>query len=387
MINIFIFLSIVFFATFIVGRLIEKVKVPWIFASLLIGTVLSLYNPFKEITNSTTFRLLASLGMYFLLFIIGFEINLKEFKEKTGFIIKSTLFIILLEAIIGTVVIHYLFDTTWLISLIVSMSFATVGEAVLIPILDKFKIINTRLGQLIIGIGTFDDAIEIILLVVVGILVGSVNGSNQSHETISIIGGLILLFILTRGFISLKNKGFKFKFTQIESLFLIVLALLFLFLGIGSLAEAAPLAALMAGIAVKVFVPRERIKLIEKEIKAIAYGLFSPLFFISVGLSVNLPYLVKYPLAILLVIIASNGAKIFGSLVMGRKYLGNKESLLLGIGLSVRFSTSLVIIKVLFDNGLIGNEIYSVIIASSIVFNFAIPLIFSNLLSKWKVKK
>lgn len=387
MINIFIFLSIIFFATFIVGRLIEKVKVPWIFASLLIGTVLSLYNPFKEITNSTTFSLLASLGMYFLLFIIGFEINLKEFKEKTGFIIKSTLFIILLEAIIGTVVIHYLFDTTWLISLIVSMSFATVGEAVLIPILDKFKIVNTRLGQLIIGIGTFDDAIEIILLVAVGILVGSNNGSIQSHETISIIGGLILLFILTRGLISLKNKGFKFKFTQIESLFLIVLALLFLFIGIGSLAEAAPLAALMAGIAVKVFVPKERIKLIEKEIKAIAYGLFSPLFFMSVGLSVNLPYLIKYPLAILLVIIASNGAKIFGSLVMGRKYLGTKESLLLGIGLSVRFSTSLVIIKVLFDNGLIGNEIYSVIIASSIIFNFAIPLIFSNLLSKWKVKK
>jgi Kef-type K+ transport system membrane component KefB len=59
---------------------------------------------------------------------------------------------------------------------------------------------------------------------------------------------------------------------------------------------------------------------------------------------------------------------------------------LLGIGLSVRFSTSIIIIKILFESNLIGSELYSIIIASSIVFNFIIPILFSNLIAKWKNK-
>ena len=145
MINIFLFLAGVFAATLLLGKVIEKAKVPWIFAALLIGTFLAAYNPFRDITSSETFTFLATLGMYFLLFMIGFEINLKEIRKRTGFIVKATFFIILFEALFGTLLIHYVFNYSWLISLIVSMSFATVGEAVLIPILDKFKIINTNI--------------------------------------------------------------------------------------------------------------------------------------------------------------------------------------------------------------------------------------------------
>jgi len=50
----------------------------------------------------------------------------------------------------------------------------------------------------------------------------------------------------------------------------------------------------------------------------------------------------------------------------------------------VRFSTSLIIVKILLDNGIINAGLYSVIVASSIVFSFVIPLLFSNLLAKWR---
>ena len=70
---------------------------------------------------------------------------------------------------------------------------------------------------------------------------------------------------------------------------------------------------------------------------------------------------------------------------MGRKELGKKESILLGIGLSVRFSTTIIITKILFQEGLIGVELYSIIVSSSIIFNFIVPFLFSNLLVKWKI--
>lgn len=388
MLNIFLFLSVVFFATLIVGKIIEKAKIPWIFAALLVGTALAVYNPFSDITNTDTFTFLSTLGMYFLLFMIGFEVDLKEIRKRSEFMVKATLFVISLEAFFGTMLIHFVFGYSWLISLIVSMSFATVGEAVLIPILDKFNVVNTKLGQSIIGIGTLDDIVEILLLIFVGFLIGVNTGTNlQYTHVLIVIISLFVLFVMTAGFIVMRKRGKQFFVHNVETLFLVLIAVLFLFLGIGSFAESAPLAALLSGVAIKTFIPKKRLELVEKEIKAISYGFFAPLFFLSAGLFLDVRYLFSSPLLILLVVVVSSGAKILGSYLISNNELGAKESILLGIGLSVRFSTSIIILKLFLDNGFIENSLYSIIIASSIAFNFVIPFVFSRLLVRWKVVK
>lgn len=385
MINIFLFLSGVFLLVFIIGRIIERIKIPWIFAALILGSLLSVYNPFTDITTSATFDFLAQLGLYFLLFVIGFEINLKKLKKESKFILKATFFIILLEAMFGSLVVHFIFGYDWFLSFVVALSFATVGEAILIPILDEFKIVNTKLGQTIIGIGTFDDIIEIFILILVVVLVGS-----DVHEHISIgliIASLFSMLLLAAGLTKLKKEGKRFNFLSIETLFLFTIFTLFLFLGIGEYAESAPLAALLSGIALKTFIPEKRLKLIESEVKTLCYGFFAPLFFLEVGISMNINYLISYPILILLVASVSGAAKILGSYLIGRKEFNMKKSVLLGIGLSVRFSTSIVIIKILFDDGLIDANLYSVIVASTILFTFIVPILFSNLISKWKIAK
>ncbi|MCD6093096.1 MAG: cation:proton antiporter [Candidatus Aenigmarchaeota archaeon] len=386
MMNIFLFLCIAFLFTFLAGRLIERIRVPWIFAALIFGFLLAIYNPFSFVTSSSAFTFLAQLGMYFLLFVIGFELDLNKLKEQGGFILKSTLFIIFLEAFFGTLLVHFVFGYEWLISFVVALSFATVGEAVLIPILDEFKVVNTKLGQGIIGIGALDDMIEIFVLILVMFLVGS-SASVNHLNTALILVSLFALFGLAFGLTKLKKSGAKFGFLSIENLFLFVLFVLFLFLGVGEYANATAIAALLSGIALKTFIPGERLKLIESEVKTMCYGFFAPLFFVWVGVAMDISYLVSYPLLILLVVAVSNGAKILGSLIVGRKELGIKKSVLLGVGLSVRFSTSIIIIKILLENGLIGIDLYSVIVASSIAFKFIVPVLFSNLLVRWGVSK
>jgi len=382
MINIFLFLSIAFLFTFLVGKLLEKIRIPWIFAALLFGTLLAIYNPFTSITSSNTFIFLAKLGMYFLLFVIGFEIDFNKFKKMGKFIIGSTFFIIIFEGICGTLLIHLLFHYTWIISFIVGLSFATVGEAVLIPILDEFHAVNTKVGQMIIGIGTFDDLIEISTLILAIILIGT---KIETQVDIGlIIGSLFFLFAFAAILINLKNEGEKFKFKNIETLFLLITAIFFLFLGIGKYAEASAMAAVLAGMGMKNFIPKERLKLIENEIKTMSYGFFAPIFFIWVGSTMNMKYLVSYPLIVLLVVIVSFLAKTIATYIISLKKLNFKESMLLSVGLSVRFSTSIIIIKMLFEGGLIDSELYSVIIASSILFVLILPLTFSYLIYKWK---
>jgi Kef-type K+ transport system membrane component KefB len=211
------------------------------------------------------------------------------------------------------------------------------------------------------------------------ILVGAGSGGN----VLLIIGSLGMLILLTLGFALFRKEAKQFKFASIETLFLFVLFIFFVFIGVGEYGEAAPLAAILAGVSVRYSVPRQRLEFIDNEIKSLAYGLFAPLFFVWIGASMNVEYLFSFPLLILLVVAVSKGAKLMGSYITGRKELGKHGAILLGIGLSVRFSTSIIIVKFLFDNGVIGQDIYSVIIASSIVFKFIVPTLFSFLSSRW----
>jgi Kef-type K+ transport system membrane component KefB len=385
MINLFLFLGAMFLLTFVLGRVIERIRVPWIFAALIIGFMLTLYNPFSSITSSSEFGFLAQIGMYFLLFVIGMELDLNELKKQGRFIFKATFFIIFLEAVFGTLLIHLVFGYDWAISFVAALSFATVGEAILIPILDEFRMVNSKLGQSIIGIGTLDDIIEIIALVLAIFIVGS--SASVIHTDMALV--LVSLFVLSGlawGLTKIRKEGRKFSCINIESTFLFVLFIFFLFLGIGEYANAASVAALLAGISLKTFLPARRLKMIESEVKTMCYGFFAPLFFLWVGLNMDAGYLIEYPVLIILVVLVSTGAKMLGSWIIGRNELKTRKSVMLGLGLSVRFSTSIVIIKILFDNGLIDVGLYSVIVASSIIFSFIVPILFSNLLVRWRIR-
>ena len=381
--NIFLFISSAFLFIFIFGRFFEKVRVPWIFSSLLFGIFLSIYNPFNLVTTSDTFVFLGELGMYFLLFIVGFEVSLQELKKKEKFILKSTFIIIFFEAIFGSVLIHFIFHYSWLISFLVSMSFASVGEIILIPLLDEFKILKTKLGRAIVDIGVTGNILEIFTLIVVSIIITS-HDPNKIYITLA---SLVLLFLLTAVFVHFRHEGEQFRFMNVDTMFIFSIFILFLFLGIGKYADAAPLAALLAGISLKTFMPPKRLDLVEKEVKAISYGFFAPLFFLWVGTSVSIDALIKYPLVILLIVIVTKSVKIIGSYFVAKEELGKKESILLGIGLSIRFSTSIIITKILFQEGLIDVDLYSVIVTSGIIFNFFVPFVFSSLFVKWKIGK
>ncbi|RME55568.1 cation:proton antiporter, partial [Candidatus Woesearchaeota archaeon] len=363
--NIVLFFAIIFALTFILGKLLEKIRIPWIFAALLIGLGLAVYNPFFEITSGQTFKFMAQLGMYFLLFIIGFELDIKEIMKCRAFIFKSTIFIILAEAFIGSLFVHYILDVHWLVSILLATSFATVGEAALLPILDEFKLVKTKFGQTVLGIGVLDDVFEVLTFIFLSLILAKHFATNSINLEVNV--GLTIFILITLTALMFLLIYFKkylqhFNYKDVPSFFIVFLFFIFLFIGIGQLADVAALAAILAGVALKNIMPDKLLALADKEIRAMAYGFFAPLFFLSVGLDVNVSYLLKYPLLVLFFMILIKGTKIVASIIMGKKVFGLKKSILLGISLSVKFSTSIVIIKVLFDKGLIDGNVFSIFI-------------------------
>ncbi|PIR07260.1 MAG: hypothetical protein COV55_00330 [Candidatus Komeilibacteria bacterium CG11_big_fil_rev_8_21_14_0_20_36_20] len=227
--NIFLFLGLAFFIVFILGFFLEKIKIPWIFAALILGLFLSFNQTFFDLAHSANFEFMAKLGIYFLLFSIGFEFDLVKIRKLGNFIVKSTFFIIFFEAFFGSLLIHFVFGYGWLVAILVALSFATVGEAILIPILDEFKLIKTKLGQSILGIGTLDDLIEVAVIVVVVLSLPFLSHNIDASGHLNFIWILVCLFIFSFVLSKLHNKVLFTKFAKVEYIFFLVLTVFLYF--------------------------------------------------------------------------------------------------------------------------------------------------------------
>ena len=182
-------LSLVFALTYTLGYILSRFRIPSILAALFVGIALS-YTPFSAFIHSVPafeniFSFLSNLGVLFLLFYIGLQIELNEMKKSGSDIIWLTVLNTMIPFVFG-VVAMLLYDYGWAIALVIGMTRMPTAEAVIVPILDEFKMIKTRVGTFIIGAGVLDDIIEVVLVGIVSIWIGSKTG--QSH------GGITGLF-------------------------------------------------------------------------------------------------------------------------------------------------------------------------------------------------
>jgi len=378
------------------GFLLQKyLKIPWMFAALFFGVILSAFGFFNPTIESEPFPSLASLGMLVILFMIGFNLDLKEIKALRKYIFLGTIFIISLEGFFGSLLLYFGFpaevSNSFLIALITALSFATVGEAVLLPILAEFKVVNTTFGQLTLGIGTFDDIIEVLMLAMVAALPAFVpkfqaqNLPNPMLIVFSLSALLFLALLLTKLGHKLKNILKKNSDAPyVHSLLILLVFFSFATIGGFVFEGLATVGTILGGIVARELLPKEMLNENEKNINFLGYVFLSPLFFLSVGAKVSLTSLFIYPLLIVFIWVVAKGSKLLASFLLFRKLLGIKYSLLLGLGLSVRFSTSLIVQFILFSSGYISLALYSALIATAILMKPVIIGIYSWGLSSGK---
>lgn len=371
------------------GFLLQKyLRIPWMFAALFFGIILSMSDFFGSSIGSESFQLLATLGMLVILFMIGFNLDLKEIKRLEKQIFIGTISITTLEGFLGSLLFYFVFPShvsnSYLVALITALSFATVGEAVLLPILSEFNLLGTTFGQLTLGIGTLDDIIEVVMLTAIVALPGflpkaQVQSVPDPLLILSVLGGLLLLTfslvkIGNRLQITLRNSS-NMPFAHS----LLILLIFFTFTALGGLVfeDLATVGAILGGIVARQLLPKEMLSEDEKAINFLGYVFLSPLFFLSIGVAVSLTSLLISPLLIVLILIIANSSKLLVSFPLFRKMLGTRHSLLLGVGLCVRFSTSLIVQFILFSSGFISLALYSALIASAIILTPVVVGIYS----------
>jgi Kef-type K+ transport system membrane component KefB len=377
-----------------IGYAINKyLRMPWMFTVVVFGMVLSGLGLFQGVMASETFRFLSKMGMLFFLFTIGIDLELEQIRKLGRYIVGGDILLTLTEGLLLALFFYFAFPEfvshSFIVALIAGIAFGTVGEVVLLAILKEFGLEKTRFGQLALGIGVFDDIFEVLALALVIALPAlaagdSQNATMQSSLTIVLtLSGILLVTILlsqvgkvTRRYLEkVQNESFVIPFL----IFMIIFA--FIYFGSRGFENMGVVAAIFSGIAVKQVLPEKFVQQYKKPIFFVGNIFLGPFFFLSLGGTMSLGALLTYPLLIVIIIAISLLSRLSVSYLLFHKILGKRQSLVMGVGLTAKFSTSVVSENLLFSSGLIAQPLYSAIMAAFIILKPIIVGVFARSLA------
>lgn len=302
------FLNLIIFLTsaLICVPISKKLGLGSILGYLIAGLAIGPYG-FKFIGNVEEVMHLSEFGVVLLLFVIGLELNPKKLWD-----LKIPIFGMGgLQILINTVLFAgccYLLGLSWEISLLIGMGFSLSSTAMAIQILNEKKLMNTTGGSSNFSILLFQDIAVIPMLAILPLLVAQ-QTSHQNDTNylvilktiaiilVTIIGGRYLLRPLLRFIASLHLREI-FTATAL----LLVMSMAFL---MQSLEISMALGAFLAGV---LLADSEYRHALETDIEPFK-GLLLGLFFIAVGMSVNLESILNEPLLILSLVIGSFALK------------------------------------------------------------------------------
>tara|TARA_R110002049_G_scaffold285698_4_gene467113 strand:- start:290461 stop:291705 length:1245 start_codon:yes stop_codon:yes gene_type:complete len=389
---ILINLSILFFATYALSAVLHRFHIPPILGALF-AAIAAHYTPISTQLMSgelyPAFSFVAELGALFLLFFIGLEIDIKEMMSRGRDILLLTALGAMLPFLFGFGTMLFL-GYGGLVAAIVGLTRIPTAEAVIVPILDDYGLLKTKVGQFIVGVGTLDDFFEVILVGIVSVWIGT-NATGYTGTPISAVFWLVayaILFLLLCVFLYHRGLRWLNQIAKPDTRQRVLLSMVVL-IGFAGICEATNLGmvvgAISAGVVMAPILKGDSFG--EHAIhvfRSISYGFFGIVFFLWIGLSIDLDGLVASPtLAILLFLAASLGklGATFLMVPLGR--LDWRESLTIGIGLDARLTTEIVVARLLFDANLIDLPLFTALVAAASISAVTVPIGFAVIVGKW----
>ncbi|HHQ5062437.1 TPA: cation:proton antiporter [Staphylococcus aureus] len=388
----FLSLVIVVLAAFLTPIIVNRLNInflPVVVAEILMGIVIG--NSFLNIVErDSILNILSTLGFIFLMFLSGLEIDFKAFKKDKrarqgqnddessipGHLnLALTVFAFIM---IISILLAYVFKWLGLVDdvLLMVIIISTISLGVVVPTLKEMNIMRTTIGQFILLVAVLADLVTMILLTVYG----AING--QGGSTIWLIGILVVFTAISYILgVQFKRMSFLQKLmdgtTQIgiRAVFALIILLVALAEGVG--AENI-LGAFLAGVVVSLLNPDE--EMVEK-LDSFGYGFFIPIFFIMVGVDLNIPSLIKEPKLLIIIpilIVAFIISKLIPVMFI-RRWFDMKTTIASAFLLTSTLSLVIAAAKISERLNAISAETSGILILSAVITCVFAPIIFKKL--------
>ncbi|BDV04917.1 TPA: monovalent cation:proton antiporter family protein [Staphylococcus aureus] len=388
----FLSLVIVVLAAFLTPIIVNRLNInflPVVVAEILMGIVIG--NSFLNIVErDSILNILSTLGFIFLMFLSGLEIDFKAFKKDKrarqgqnddessipGHLnLALTVFAFIM---IISILLAYVFKWLGLVDdvLLMVIIISTISLGIVVPTLKEMNIMRTTIGQFILLVAVLADLVTMILLTVYG----AING--QGGSTIWLIGILVVFTAISYILgVQFKRMSFLQKLmdgtTQIgiRAVFALIILLVALAEGVG--AENI-LGAFLAGVVVSLLNPDE--EMVEK-LDSFGYGFFIPIFFIMVGVDLNIPSLIKEPKLLIIIpilIVAFIVSKLIPVMFI-RRWFDMKTTIASAFLLTSTLSLVIAAAKISERLNAISAETSGILILSAVITCVFVPIIFKKL--------
>ncbi|WP_194436786.1 glutathione-regulated potassium-efflux system protein KefB [Vibrio fluminensis] len=239
----------------------------------------------------------AEFGVVLLLFLIGLELNPKKLWQMRGPILGlGGAQVALTTAFIASVA--NAMGLSWQVSLTIGMGLALSSTAIALRVIEEQGLAGSETGQSGFAVLLFQDIAVIPMLAMLPLLAGNTSGNWQ--DGLWMLGGVIGLlvgghFLLRPLFRYVVASGVRELFTVAALLLVIGIALIMKQLGLSM-----ALGAFLAGVLLAESEYRHELEIAIEPFKGLLLGLF----FIAVGMAVNLGLLALHPWKILFGVLA-----------------------------------------------------------------------------------
>jgi Kef-type K+ transport system membrane component KefB len=293
--DLLIVVAIAFAAPFLLG-LFPKVRLPSPVLEIVAGIVVG-PSVLDWAQNDETVAVMATVGLAFLLFLAGLEI---EFSKLRGQVLRLTAIGFVISLAIA-VVSGFVLKAAGVVQtpLLVAIILSATSLGVIIPVLKDAGEISSTFGQLVVAAGSIADFGAIILLS------AFFSGEGSTGSTLLLIGCLFGVAIAVWAFVRGAERSRAVMGTrnqlQDTTAQIRVRAAVVLMIGFAALAEQFGLEAILGAFAagaVLTLVDQDREMthpLFRTKLEAIGFGLFVPVFFVATGLKFDLNALLDNP--------------------------------------------------------------------------------------------
>ena len=349
-------IAIIILVALAAGLVSERLRQPPVLGFILAGVLLG-PSAFALVQDREQIEILAEMGVLMLLFLVGIEMPTTSFRRVWKTALSAAIGQVAISLTLTTI-IAFLFSIPLATAIVFGFIVTLSSTAVVIKLLNGMNITASPPGQLIVGILVAQDLIFIPMILVVGILAehGSGDGISMldiARVILSIILMVMLLYLLNRkGSIHLPLQ--KVAARQQELKIIRAVAMCFGSAALSGLAGfSAAYGAFLIGIVVAHSDERQSMLNTVRPIEI----LLMMMFFLSIGLLIDLGYIIENWLTVLvalsIVMIVKTILNIFLLRIIGEPW---HHALMAGFLLAQIGEFSFLINKAAENGGLISSQ-------------------------------
>ncbi len=372
-------LALILGAAAIMTLLFKMLKQPLVLGYIIAGVLVSSnFAWFPSISSGElkNVNVMAEIGIIFLLFSLGLEFSFKKLAQVGG----SSSVSAFIEAI-GMSALGYgcgkLLGWSTMDSIYLGAALAVSSTTIIIKAVEELGLKKKKFASLVFGILIVEDLITIAILVLLTTLSVSQHsaGSEMLLSILKLIFFLILWFVIGIFFIPTILKRAK-NLMNDETLLIVSVAMCLLMVYLAAQAGFSyALGAFVMGSLLAETTKAEKIEHLIKPVK----DLFGAIFFVSVGMMIDLKMIGEYAVPILLITVVCIAGKIlttgFGAFISGNSL---KVSLQTGMSLAQIGEFSFIIAALGVSLNATSAFLYPIIIAVSGVTTFTTPYLIKS---------